>query len=206
MSRPGLTTSLVAASTLALLVVTCFAVQAVALGRPGRIELLVVRTARALGRYHRDEARIVVDGRHVSAVCDQHWQRHRRFDEVRLDGIPLPLAQARHAGRLPAAELELAGCPRMLTGWLATQVNHGVVLELARAQVGGMHVYALRPAARRDGLRPLPLVSPGGLPVAVSLRGRGVRGLSELRFGTPGHAAPAADPASRDRHRPLSAQ
>jgi hypothetical protein len=183
-SGSGLRTLAVAGATLVAVLGAGFAVQAVALGRPGPKPRLVVRIVAQLANYHDSRATITVAGSRLSAVCRQSWAHRQREVSVGLgDGQTLvengnTLATP---GRLAAEEFALAGCPRPLTKWLADQINHGAALEVNATRFFGTPVYRLRfPTAEPRLVIYVRRLS--AIPVALRIVGRGVRASSELSY------------------------
>ena len=189
---PGLRTLLVAAVTLALVVVGGFAVQAATLGRPGPGPLLAVRAVAQLNRYLGSSARITLDGRTVRVGCSERWIRQRRWTTVTRAGRPWVIEignQLLQTDRAEVVAFELAGCPRPLRKWLATQINTGSRVELRRARVGGRPVYRIRFLDAKLKLV-LYVTRSDALPVALALRTQGVAGTSLLRYLDPAVSAP----------------
>jgi hypothetical protein len=183
--RGRLTTLLVASGTIAVIVGAGFAVQAGGLGRPSSNPLLVARTLAKLLPYTISRTSMRINGRALTAVCTEHWQERRRIQEVTLDPGPTLVEIGNRLlvqGRLAHGEFELAGCARPLRKWLTSQLNHGRSVQVVATRFDDQPVLGIRfPAA------PLKLevfISREGLfPVALSLHGRGVWGMSKLAYG-----------------------
>jgi len=175
----------VAGATLAVVLGVGFAVQAAALGRPGAKPMLVVRVVAQLVNYHDSRATMTVGRSRLSAVCRQTWIHHQRevtigFGDGRTlidNGTTLV-----PTGQLEIDEFELAGCPRPLTEWLASQINRGAPLDVNATRVFGKRVYRLRFPTARPELE-LYVSRRGALPVALRIASGAIRGMSELRYG-----------------------
>ena len=187
-----LRTSAVAFAVLSGIAVVCFAFQAAALGRPSRSETLVVRVIAELNRYRGSTARMTVNGRLLTAVCTDRWGKRGHVETVLLDnGVRLVRRgnKLEQRGARALDEFELAGCPRSLTGWLATQVNQGAYIQSSAAKIRGRRVYAIRVPAAKIGLE-LFVSRRGMLPVELAISGNGIHGTSELDYR---NAPPALD-------------
>jgi len=181
----------VATATLGTLVAASFLVQAAALGRPSRADLIAMQAIGALAQYHDSRATMTINGKHLTATCRQHLGRHGRVETVAIDHgrtlrkIGNTLMQA---GKLALDEFELAGCPRTLANWLATWLNRGARVELKPAKVNGTRVYAVRVPSAKLGLL-LFIARTDGLLVNLTISGGGIRGTSKLKYGLPSHVS-----------------
>jgi hypothetical protein len=191
----------VAAATLAAVVGIGFTVQAVSLGRPDRGSLLVLRTVARLVAYQLSHSTMTIDGRQVRAVCRQSWPRSGRLSTVVVaDGPTLTDSRASLAAHpgLGLAEFDLAGCPRSLARWLATQLNRGTPLQLKLVRLGATEAYAFAFASEPPRLQ-LYVGRRSGLPLALSVSTGVVRGASRLTYGRDAEASSSTlpgDPAA----------
>jgi len=136
---------------------------------------------------------MTIGGSRLSAVCTQSWQHREREVRVGLgDGRTLidNGTTLVPAGRLDIDEFDLAGCPRPLTRWLASQINRGAPLEVSATRVFGRRVYRLRFPTVRPELE-LYISRRGALPVALRLASGAIRGISELSYGYGSHELPS---------------
>jgi hypothetical protein len=192
MRRHILITPAIAVSSLVLVAGGGFVIQAAALGRPGPDPLLVVRAVARLVNYQRSAGTIVIQGRRMSFSCDQSWRHRARSAVVRLgDGTTMVQigTRLRTSGRLHVAEFELAGCPRSLTRWLATNLNRGNTLVVSSARMFGRRVYRVVFPTGRLKLE-LYITRAGSFPVGLSIAGNGIHGVSELRYPSSPRAEP----------------
>jgi hypothetical protein len=185
MRRAALTTLAVAAGTLALIAGSGFAIQAATLGRPGRGPDLVVSAVAHLVAYHGSTGTITIDGHSLSETCTQRWYRSGRVATVQLGngetlrelGTRLP-----ERSRIEVDELELAGCPRPLTHWLASQLNRGSAPTVSAVTVFGQHVYRVAFPGSKLKLD-LYISRRHSFPVGLRISGHGISGVSELSYG-----------------------
>jgi hypothetical protein len=175
----------VAGATLSAVAAACFQIQAMALVRVGRNDLIAVHVVTQLELYHNSSARMTIDGGHLTAVCGDVWRRRRHVETVSLDNgralvqIGNKLSQR---SRWALDAFELAGCPRTLASWLGTRLNEGERITLSLTMVRAEHVYALRVPGAHFGLE-LFIPRPGGLPIELAISGGGIRGTSEVKYG-----------------------
>jgi hypothetical protein len=203
-SGSGLRTLAATGATLGAVLVVGFAVQAVALGRPGPKPRLVVRVVAELANYHDSRATMTVAGSRLNAVCSQSWEHRQRAVSVGL-GDGQKLIESGNTllpgGQLAADEFALAGCPRPPTRWLADQINRGAPLEVNATRLFGTPVYRVRFPTARPRLV-LYVRRRGALPVALRIVGGGIRGISELSYG---RSSGAGSPGLREGARAMSA-
>jgi hypothetical protein len=184
----------VAAASLAVIVGTGFGVQAAVLGRPGRAPLLVIGVVSRLVAYRVSQAALTVDGKRLRAVCTQRWAGDERQAAVRIADGPVIVevgTKLVNPSPLKDDEFELSGCPRALSRWLATQLNKGAPFEVKPTRFEGRRVYAIRFPSSPLKLK-LYIPRRGGLPLALSVSGGGIRGTSRLRYGRGARAIGAA--------------
>lgn len=187
MRRAALTTLAVAGATLAIVAGSGFAIQVAALGRPGRDPLLVVRAIAHLVEFHGSTGTITIQGQQMSESCTQTWLRRSRTATVRLgDGQTLREIGTRlvETGALSVDEFELAGCPRPLTRWLASQINKGARVQVRPARVFGRRVYRLAFPTSQLKLD-VYVTRRDAFPIALGIAGDGIAGISELTYGNP---------------------
>jgi hypothetical protein len=181
-----------ALATLGAIVGAGFGVQAVVLGRPGPAPELVAHVLAKLKSYRRSQTTMTVEGRHLTAVCTQYWQGGHRVAAAAVEHGPTIVERGNllvengnrlvETGRLAFVEFELAGCPRPLATWLASQVNRGGRIDVTSEELDGRPVYALSVPSAPLRLE-LFISRRGGLPVALSLDGAHIRGTSTLAYG-----------------------
>jgi hypothetical protein len=176
----------VAAAAAVLLVVVggSFALQAASLGRPPRARIEAVQALRQLRLYHRSSALVTIGARTYRTTCVQRW-RHRRTARVDVAGGRDVLEVGHrldHPTRLAQTQFELAGCPRPLLEWLASQLVRGAAVDFSTATVDGMDAYRLRVPGAHPPLD-VYVGTASDLPVALALRGHRMRGRSDVAFG-----------------------
>jgi hypothetical protein len=179
-------------------------VQAAALPAPERAELVVARTALWLSRYRFVESAFAVGGNPaVHAQCLDGWFRAARSGSERgtelrfgksarivaLEGRPLEVLgmARRERPRLAVVQLELAGCPRLLTHAVSADLQspHGVRLE--RATVADRPAIGFDVPLKRGGMEVY--VTPRTYrPIALSLTAGRFAGRSRIRLT---HLTPA---------------
>jgi hypothetical protein len=185
MRRASLTTLAVAAGTLALIAGSGFAIQAATLGRPGRGPDLVVSAVAHLVDYHGSTGTITIDGRSLTETCTQRWHRSDRVATVELgNGATLREVGTRllDQGDVEVDEFELAGCPRPLTHWLATQLNRGRSPTVSPVVMFGERVYRVAFPGSRLKLD-LYVSRRHCFPVGLRISGHGISGVSKLSYG-----------------------
>jgi hypothetical protein len=179
-----LKTLLVAAVTLSLIGGGGWGLQALTLARPSRAQLELVQTLHALTDFRGSQATLEVDGRRYRALCTQHWYPDGRVSRVVLDPVSVLTEVGTvllHKGALASGEFELAGCPRPLGDWLASELVHGASVKFKTVTRGGavQHELELRP-------RTLPIVlyvsGATDLPVHLRLTASGVQGTSTVHY------------------------
>lgn len=153
-------------------------VQAAALPSPARGDLAAVDALVVLARH-----RYVVSAMHIGSgpvidgACLQGWFP-RRGTLLRLsDGASVFDHNHVHLDRRAVAELELAGCPRVLVAKVASLLQNGVRAHTARAG----DELAVRIPDRPETLT-LYVEPKGDVPVGVSLRGPHTTGSSRIRL------------------------
>lgn len=192
--RPGGRTDARAAArtlgaALALLVLVVgvgFAVQVAGLGRGAHNSMLLARTERALLPYRNSHASIVLAGKHLQSSCSARYQGHRRVTTVSIAGGPRLLEIGNNlvkTDKLAVDEFELAGCPRALRKWIATELKRGSPVLVSKARRAGKPVYAMRVAGSKLGLE-LFVTRGGFFPVALAIEGGGLSGTSEVHYGS----------------------
>jgi len=182
-------TAAVTLACLAVVVGVGFAVQAAILGRAEKNPTLVARTVAGLLHFHVSRATMIVNGKHLSTVCTERWHGAEPIATVVVAGGPKLVEIGNHlvtTSKLAVDEFELAGCPRPLRKWLATQLNRGATLDIAPTRQDGKPVLGVGIPGSELGLK-LFVTRSGLFPVALSIHGGGVWGASELSYG----AAPA---------------
>lgn len=185
MSRAALTTLAVTTATVALVATLGFTIQAAVLGRPGRGPDLVVGAVAHLVVYRRSSATIRIAGHELSETCSQSWQRSGRVATVAVgNGLRLREVGARllERNRLEIDEFELAGCPRPLTRWLATQLNRGSSPTIRATTLFGQRVYRVAFPGAKLKLE-LYVSRAHAFPIGLRISGHGITGVSELRYG-----------------------
>jgi hypothetical protein len=174
-----LRTLAVAAVTLALIGGAGWGLQAVSLARPSQAQLELVKTLHALTAFHGSQASLDVDGWRYRALCVQHWYPDDRVARVFLD----PSKGRPRVGNLPLgrATLELAGCPRPLAGWLASELVHGANVRFRRVETHGT---VLNEIEIRPRTIPIDVYVSGSnsLPVRLRLSATGVRASSIVHY------------------------
>jgi hypothetical protein len=180
-----LRTILVAAACLAAVVTLGFSLQAEALGRPDRARLALVQTLHRLTEYHYSQATLELDGRRYSASCVDHWRTRTRVADVVVDGrrvLPEVDNRLRRTGLVAEGQFDLAGCPRPLGIWLATELVENAAVRLVAARADGTRVIELRLPSARPPLD-LYVALRTHLPVELTLAGRRLRGTSDVSYG-----------------------
>jgi pimeloyl-ACP methyl ester carboxylesterase len=161
------------------------ALQRLALARPSTGQLELVKTLRALDGFHGSRATLQVDGKRYRALCTQRWHPGADVARVALgrEGVVTELGnRLLDKSRLVSGEFDLAGCPRPLVNWLASELVHGATVSYRRFASGPavLHEVELRP-------RTLPIVlflgRKGSLPVRLALTASDVRGSSVVHYG-----------------------
>jgi hypothetical protein len=170
-----LRTLAVALAVLAAIGGASLLVQTQALGRPTTARLELVDTLQALTEYRRSSAVIQIGARRYVTSCRHH--------AVKLNGHLLPEISGRliDRGGLESAVFELAGCPRPLERRLSADLLGGTPFEIRRILVEGVPAWETPVPGTRP---PLELfVSPRtGLPVELAIRGRRLRGTSDVAY------------------------
>jgi hypothetical protein len=182
---------LLVAAGLAVAIAACaFAVQALALRRPGHGAVVAAAAVKTLDEYRVASAVERVDGRRVAGTCFQGWFRDGRRANVRGAGAVLDdgtrildvrgrlveFGARRERRRLARIELGLM-CPRVLGDVLARRLAHRNV-GVSRAVVDSRRAYVLRFAlvsARASFYVDARTLSP----LAIAVRGR-VSGASDV--------------------------
>jgi hypothetical protein len=176
---------LVAASVLAVVCGACFGLQAVVLGRPNQATLELVRTLHRLNEYHRSWASLDVSGRRYTESCRDQWYPHERVAEVSVDGTMLLPEVGDHLirkGGLETTQFDLAGCPRPLVTWLATELEHHAKVQLLAKRDDGHRVFELWLPQGHPSLELL--VGPdSNLPLELELSGKHEHGESAVHYG-----------------------
>ena len=151
-------------------------VQTQALGRPTTARLELVDTLQALTEYRRSGAVIQVGARRYVTSCRHH--------AVKVNGHLLPEISGRliHRGGLESALFELAGCPRPLERRLSADLLGGIAFEIRRTEVDGIRAWEIRVPGTRPPLE-LFVSTRTGLPVELTIRGRRMRGTSDVAYG-----------------------
>jgi hypothetical protein len=179
-------TPLVATVTLAFVGAACWALQAVALDRPSRAQLELVRTLRSLDGLHGSWGTVELGGRTYRAQCTQRWHGNVHVAQVALDGIDTVTEVGNQLvgpkGPMPNDEFDLAGCPRPLVDWLAGELVRGASVDVRTIEHDGQRLTEVRFAPRS---LPLEIYVAGSreLPVGLRLSSAGVRGTSVLHYG-----------------------
>jgi hypothetical protein len=174
-----LRTFAVAAATLSLIGGAAWSLQAVSLARPSAAQIELVKTLHALTAYRGSNGMVKVDGWRYRSSCIQHWYPGERVARVLLD----PRGGAPVAGSLPLgrAAFELAGCPRPLAGWLASELVRGASVTFRKVTVRGvvLHEFEIRPRTI-----PIDLYVSGSdsLPVRLKLSAAGLRASSVVHY------------------------
>jgi hypothetical protein len=177
-----LKTFAVAAATLSLIGGAGWGLQAISLVRPGRAELELVKTLRALDAFRGSRATIELNGLRYRALCTQHWYPGKRSSSVLLARVGVA-GPGRVSGgtALGREEPELAGCPRRLGAWISYELLRGASVRVRTLTVGRalLHEVELRP-------RTIPIVllisRQTNLPVQVRVSATGVKATSVLDY------------------------
>jgi hypothetical protein len=187
--RMALASGASAAVLAALLAGAAFGLQAVALPRPTRGQLIAAKTLRWLNRQDAVESVALVGGRRVSSVCIDATvgplgrSRHRlagsllmtgrrRLVETRFASYRLGSTLREEDGPLPAIRAALAGCPRVLGRRIGRFLNDRAPVGVKRFVRGGAQLLRLSFRFRESGL--LLLVDQRtSAPVAVRIERRG---------------------------------
>ena len=196
-------TLLTAAAVAAAVLGVGWTLQAAALPAPERADLVVARAAAWVSRYRFVESAFAIRGGPASrAQCLQGWfstggRRSQRGAKLHfgrhatvlaLEGRTLEVLGVANGERLRLAvvQLELAGCPRLLSHTIATALqSSGVRIE--RATVGDRPAIAFGVALRRGRLEVY--VTPRTYrPIALSLTEGRFSGHSRIRLT---HLTPA---------------
>lgn len=202
--RPSLASSLIAIVIGALVFSAGWAAQAGFLPAPSRAATIAARAAGWLSRYRLTNSTISIDKRApVKATCVETWFRGangeaHRETLLRLRGGSIVVALQQHrldvfgaqhvqAVWLTRAELELAGCPRVL----------GDAITVAAQSPGALRVTAAHDIARRTielkVLAPtrrlsVQLASRTDKPIGLSISTRAWYGRSTIRLAPVTHA------------------
>jgi len=188
MSGAGIRTLLVATATLTAIVAAAFALQAVALGRPGPAPLILARTVGKLDAFDEAQTTMTIAGDPRVATCDQHWNEHLRVAVVRVGHGPAIREVAddpidAHDKR-ELDEFVLAGCPRPLSDWIGTQLGRGEPIIFRHARLDGVPVYEIRFRRAPYDLQ-IDVSRAESLPVRLTLRGGGIIGTSTPTYIRP---------------------
>ena len=196
--RPRLVTLLVALTTVTAVIAIGWGVQAVALPPPGRAELVAAHAAAWLFRYRLVESTFTIGtGLAVHATCTETWFRlpggqSDRGEVLRMsNGFGIVTLQPRdldviggHRGEarwLPRAQLELAGCPRLLADQIVRAVKSAHKPRLTNSSESGRPVLTLH--LRSTPLRLVVLLRPKtDRPVGLRVAGGGYVGHSVLHL------------------------
>lgn len=185
MKRGLAVTAAVTLVTVVFVVASGFAVQVAALGRPSPDALLVVKVVAKLMEYRGSHSEFVFNGRRMSETCAEGWAKRSQVTVVGIAGGATLTETATHlepAGLVPDDEFMLAGCPRVLSKWLGTQLNHGSKIEIRHTRLRGRGAVEVSFVGLGRDLR-VYLDSSGDLPLALSLHGPGVLATSRLDYG-----------------------
>lgn len=174
-----LRTLAVAAGTLSLIGSGAWGLQAVSLARPSPAQLELVKTLHALTAFRGSNALLVVDGWKYRSSCVQHWYPGERVARVLFD----PRDGAPSAGSLPLgrAAFDLAGCPRPLAGWLASELVRGASVTFRKVVARGA---VLREIEMHPRTIPIDIYVSGSdsLPVRLRLSATGLRASSVVHY------------------------
>jgi hypothetical protein len=179
-------TAVAALASLAAVVAVGFGIQAASLGREDHDPVLVAQTVARLLPYHISRARMIVNGEHLSTVCTERWHDQRRVVTVAVSDGPTLVEVGNNlvqTSKLAVDEFELAGCPRPLRKWLATQLNRGAPLQIRATRHDGKAVLGIAVTGSKLGLKVF-VTRSSRFPVALSIHGGGISGSSEVRYGT----------------------
>jgi len=178
----------VATAALATIIGACFALLAVALGRPGHAEQLVVRTVAQLTHYTGSQTTMTLNGEHLTTVCRQESGGRGHVERVTLDDshtLVVTGGKLVQTSTRALDEFELAGCPQSLASWITDQLNQGAQVNLEPARVDGTRVYKVRLVTSSGLGLALYIDRSGGLPVELAISGGGLRGASDVSYGLP---------------------
>ena len=187
--RVALASGATAAALAAVLAGAAFGLQAVALPRPTRGQLIAAKTLRGLTRQGAVESTTLVGGRPVSTVCVNakvirlgRTRRslsgsllitgRRRLVETRFASFRIGSTLREEDGPLPAIRAVLAGCPRALERRIGRFLDDRAPVGVKRAFVRGQP--RVRLSFWRGRSRLFLFVEPRTLaPVAVRIGRRG---------------------------------
>lgn len=163
-------------------------VQAAVLPRPQKAELAAVDALVVLGEHRHVASRIQIAGRPaVSGTCSEGWFRTRgtllTFENgvtVFDTGHRLVVRGASESTRLAVAQLDLAGCPHVLSDTVARLLQSGEPIRGRRVWFG-QPALAVR-LVDRPAVLTLYLTPRRFVPIGVSLVGPFVSGRGHFRF------------------------
>jgi len=186
-TRSGFRTLLVGGAALGFIVCAAFAVQAAALGRPGPVPLILAKMVGKLDAFHEADATMTIDGRTRTTACDQRWTKHARIAVVTVAHGPTIRKigpQLHYRGKVELDEFLLAGCPRPLSHWIATQLDRSEHIIVRDVRLGSDAVYEIRFRHAADDLE-VDVSRSQLLPVQLTVGGGGVTGVSKPRYVRP---------------------
>jgi hypothetical protein len=182
--RGLVTTVAVAVSLAAAVVGVGFGIEAAVLGKPDRGQIQVIHAITRLLPYTTSHGQMTINGTRLATSCRTRWlkQRLRTIVKVAHGGEIQEIGRhLQDDTKQRFARFELAGCPRVLRKWLATQINAGTRIVDTRGVLDGMAIDRLRFPWAALGLTVYVLRS-SGLPVALRLMGPAVEGFTRLRY------------------------
>lgn len=182
--RGLVTTTAVAAVLVAGIVGVGFGIQAATLGKPDRGQLLVVHAIARMLPYQTSDAQIAINGTPLTTRCRTRWLDKRIRTIVHVAHGRTIEEIGRHLQddtKQRFARFELAGCPRPLRKWMATQINMGTTIRVSDGLLDGMPVERLRFPGAALGLT-VYLSRSSGLPVALRLVGPSINGFARLHY------------------------
>jgi len=156
--------------------VAAWTVQAATLPRAPRADIAAADALVVLEHHHIASSRLRLDaGRPLAGTCIQGWFP-RRGTLLRLsDGTRVLDMRGRRLSDEDVAELELAGCPRVLASLIARPLVSGARATAVRAE--GLRAVRIRD---RRSLLTLYLAPHGNVPVGVAIAGPHGSGRSRI--------------------------
>ena len=149
--RGLVTTVAVAVALAAAIVGVGFGIQAAVLGKPDRGQIPVVHAIARLIPYTTSHGQITINGTRLTTSCRTRWLEQRlQNDRARRPRMRRSKRYGRHLQddtKQRFARFELAGCPRVLRKWLATQINAGTRIGTIAACSTGCRRSAALPRA-----------------------------------------------------------
>jgi hypothetical protein len=202
--RPSLASSLVAIAMGALVFIAGWGVQAGFLPAPGRAAIIAARAAGWLSRYRRTNSTISIERRSpVHATCVETWLRGADGDAhpetlLRLGGGSIVVALQQHRldvfgvqhvqpAWLTRAELELAGCPRLLGDALTVAAQSPRALRVIAAHDIAQRTLELEVLAPMQRLS-VRLASRTDKPIGLSISTHAWYGHSTIQLAPVTHA------------------